>query len=79
MDALTKDSKWTRRHCIQPVESSAKTVLIIHFEWIGSRTAKRCDAFDMIELIHCHYINHNQVRSAGYESVPDLEAALPPG
>jgi D-3-phosphoglycerate dehydrogenase len=31
----------------------------------------------MIELIHCHYINHNQVRSAGYESVPDLEAALP--
>jgi D-3-phosphoglycerate dehydrogenase / 2-oxoglutarate reductase len=77
MDALVKGNKWTERHSIPPMELSGKTILIVGFGRIGTRTARRCAAFDMTVLIHDPYIIHNKIRSAGYDSVDDLDAALP--
>ncbi len=77
MDTLVRDDKWTQRHAALPMELSGKTVLIVGFGRIGVRTARRCAAFDMTVLIHDPYINHTNIRSAGFEPVDDLNAALP--
>jgi D-3-phosphoglycerate dehydrogenase len=77
MDMLVKDGKWTQRHQTPPMELSGKTILIVGFGRIGTRTARRCAAFDMTILIHDPYIKQDSIRSAGYQIANDLEAALP--
>jgi len=77
MDTMVRDANWSHRHTGLPMELSGKTVLIVGFGRIGTRTARRCAAFDMTVLIHDPYINQDNIRSAGYESAPDLNAILP--
>jgi D-3-phosphoglycerate dehydrogenase len=77
MDTLVKDAKWADRHGTPPMELSGKTILIVGFGRIGTRTARRCAAFDMTVLIHDPYIKQDNIRSAGYQIADDLEAALP--
>src|ERR1700710_252819 len=77
MDRLVKDDKWTDRHSHLPMELSAKTVLIIGFGRIGTRSARRCAAFDMNVLIFDPYIDQATITAAGYEPASDLDAALP--
>ncbi len=77
MDALVRDDKWTQRHGMPPMELSGKTILIVGFGRIGTQTARRCAAFDMTVLIHDPYIKQQDIRSAGYVPVDDLNAALP--
>jgi D-3-phosphoglycerate dehydrogenase len=77
MDALVRDDQWTTRHSIPPMELSGKTILIVGFGRIGTRTARRCAAFDMTVLIHDPYIQQQEIRSAGCTAVDDLNAALP--
>jgi D-3-phosphoglycerate dehydrogenase len=77
MDAMVRDNAWSKRHVSRPMELSGKTVLIVGFGRIGTRTARRCAAFDMTVLIHDPYIDPDSIRSAGYEPIPDLDAALP--
>jgi len=77
MDALVRDNKWGDRGKSLPMELAGKTVLIVGFGRIGSRTARRCAAFDMTVLIHDPYINQDNIRSAGYEPAGDLNAVLP--
>ena len=73
MDALVKDNKWTQRHSLPPMELSGKTILIVGFGRIGTRTARRCAAFDMTVVIHDPYIKQDNIRSAGYQIADDLE------
>ena len=47
LDALVKEDKWTARHALPPMELSGKNVIIVGFGRIGTRTARRCAAFDM--------------------------------
>ena len=77
MDELVKDDKWTSRHGHPPMELSGKTVLILGFGRIGTRSARRCAAFDMNVLIFDPYVDHATIVAAGYEAVTDLDAALP--
>jgi D-3-phosphoglycerate dehydrogenase / 2-oxoglutarate reductase len=77
MDRLVKDNKWNDRHGHLPMELSGKTVLIIGFGRIGTRSARRCAAFDMNVLIFDPYVDQASITAAGYEAVPDLDAALP--
>lgn len=77
MDAMVKEDRWTQRHGTPPMELSGKTILIVGFGRIGTRTARRCAAFDMTVLIHDPYIKQDNVRSAGYQIADDLDAALP--
>jgi D-3-phosphoglycerate dehydrogenase len=77
MDRLVKDNKWTDRHGHLPMELSGKTVLIVGFGRIGTRSARRCAAFDMNVLIFDPYVDQASIAAAGHEAVADLDAALP--
>ncbi len=77
MDALVKNDRWTQRHGVPPMELSGKTILIVGFGRIGTRTARRCAAFDMTVVIHDPYIIQDNIRSAGYQIADTLDAALP--
>jgi D-3-phosphoglycerate dehydrogenase len=77
MDQLVREHQWGERFAALPMELAGKTVLIVGFGRIGTRTARRCAAFDMTVLIHDPYINQETIRSAGYEPVSDLDAELP--
>ena len=54
-----------------------KTVLIVGFGRIGTRTAKRCLAMEMNVLIYDPYKSAIDIKAAGCEPVADLDAALP--
>ena len=47
MHALVKDGKWSTRLGMLPFDLFGKTVLIVGFGRIGTRTAKRCLAMEM--------------------------------
>jgi D-3-phosphoglycerate dehydrogenase len=59
------------------VDLYEKTVLIVGFGRIGTRTAKRCLAMEMTVLVYDPYVKPEAVRAAGCEPVSDLDAALP--
>ncbi len=59
-----------------PGEVSGKTILVVGFGRIGSRTAPRCKAMEMEVLVHDPYVPPETIRAAGYEPVADLDAAL---
>jgi D-3-phosphoglycerate dehydrogenase len=59
------------------MELSGKTVLILGFGRIGTRSARRCAAFDMNVLIYDPFVDAQVIAKAGYEAVADLDAALP--
>ncbi len=77
LDALVKDDKWNARHAAPPMELSGKTIIIVGFGRIGTRTARRCAGFDMNVQIFDPYMKAETIAAAGYKSVPDLDAALP--
>ena len=77
MDSLVRDGKWHERHQSPPMELSGKTVLIIGFGRIGTRSANRCIGFDMNVLIFDPYVDAAKITAAGCEPVADLDAALP--
>jgi len=60
-----------------PYDLFGKTVLIIGFGRIGTRTAKRCLAMEMNVLVYDPYKSAAEIKAAGCEPVTDLDAALP--
>ena len=60
-----------------PGEVAGKTVLVVGFGRIGSRTAPRCRAMEMEVLVYDPLVDAGVIRAAGYEPVADLDAALP--
>ncbi|MDE2378893.1 hydroxyacid dehydrogenase [Bradyrhizobium sp.] len=77
MDAMVKEGTWPHRLGKLPFDLYGKTVLIVGFGRIGTRTAKRCLAMEMDVLVHDPYKAAADVRGAGCEPVSDLDAALP--
>src|SRR5207244_7186596 len=71
------DNKWAARLGMLPYDLYGKTVLIIGFGRIGTRTAKRCLAMEMNVLIYDPYKPTADIKAAGCEPVADLDAALP--
>jgi D-3-phosphoglycerate dehydrogenase len=76
---LVAEGRWADR--LKPeyvaVDMFEKTVLIIGFGRIGTRTAKRCLAMEMTVLVYDPYVKPETIRAAGCEPVSDLDAALP--
>jgi len=76
---LVAEGRWADR--LKPeyvaVDMFEKTVLIIGFGRIGTRTAKRCLAMEMTVLIFDPYVKPETIKAAGCEPVSDLDAALP--
>jgi D-3-phosphoglycerate dehydrogenase len=77
MDTIVKDNKWASRLGALPYDLFGKTVLIIGFGRIGTRTAKRCLAMEMNVLIYDPYKPAADIKAAGCEPVSGLDAALP--
>jgi len=77
MHCIVKDGKWGHRLGMLPYDLYGKTVLIIGFGRIGTRTAKRCLAMEMQVLVYDPYKTAADIAAAGCEVAADLDAALP--
>ena len=76
LDQVVHGGKWLDRMQWMPLDLFEKTVVIVGFGRIGSRTAKRCDAMDMTVLIYDPYVDDSDIKAAGYEPANDLDQAL---
>lgn len=77
MHALVRDGTWGSRLGKLPYDLYGKTLLIIGFGRIGTRTARRCVAMEMQVLVYDPYKSAEEIASAGCKQVADLDAALP--
>jgi D-3-phosphoglycerate dehydrogenase / 2-oxoglutarate reductase len=77
MHALVRDGKWSTRLGKLPFDLFGKTLLIVGFGRIGTRTAKRCLAMEMNVLVYDPFKPAEDIKAAGGEAVADLDAALP--
>src|ERR1700755_1971512 len=77
LHALVRDGQWSTRLGKLPYDLFGKTVLIIGFGRIGTRTAKRCHAMEMNVLVYDPYKTADEIKDAGCEAVADLDTALP--
>src|SRR6187200_1320679 len=77
MHSIVTGNKWSARLGALPYDLYGKTVLIVGFGRIGTRTAKRCQAMEMNVLIYDPYKPAADIKAAGCEPVTDLDAALP--
>jgi D-3-phosphoglycerate dehydrogenase / 2-oxoglutarate reductase len=77
MHSIVRDNRWAARLGMLPYDLFGKTVLIVGFGRIGSRTAKRCLAMEMTVLVYDPYKSAADIKAAGCEPVTDLDAALP--
>jgi len=77
LHALVRDGRWASRLGSLPFDLYDKTVLIVGFGRIGTRTARRCLAMEMRVLVYDPYRSADDIRTAGCEPVSDLDAALP--
>ena len=76
IDSLVKEGRWAQRMQALPIDLLDKTVLIVGFGRIGTRTAKRCLAMEMNVLVYDPYIPADVINAAGCEPVADLDEAL---
>ncbi len=65
LDALVRGGRWRDRHDALPTELAGKTVLIVGFGRIGTRSARRCAALGMTVLIHDPDVSPETIRAAG--------------
>jgi D-3-phosphoglycerate dehydrogenase / 2-oxoglutarate reductase len=77
MHAMVKEGTWASRLSQLPFDLYGKTVLIVGFGRIGTRTAKRCLAMEMRVLVHDPYKSTAEIEEAGCEAATDLDSALP--
>jgi len=76
MDALVREGRWWDKFKDVPVDLWQKTVLVVGFGRIGTRTAKRCLGMEMKVVVYDPYVSADAIRAAGYEPASDLDAAL---
>lgn len=76
LHALVQDGKWAQRMSVLPTDVLDKTVLVVGFGRIGSRTAKRCLAMEMNVLVYDPFVKSEAIKAAGCEPVTDLDVAL---
>ena len=74
---VVKNGTWASRLGVLPFDLYGKTLLIIGFGRIGTRTAKRCLAMEMKVLVYDPYKAASEITAAGCEAVADLDSALP--
>src|SRR6476469_5021267 len=75
-DAAVRQNRWQDRWQDVPIDLAGKTILIVGFGRIGTRTAKRCLTMEMTVLIYDPYVPAATIKAAGCEPVADLDAAV---
>src|SRR5260370_15272070 len=73
MDTMVKDGRWHDRYKDMPVDLYGKTVLIVGFGKIGTRSARRFAAMETNVLVYDPYMYSETIRGSGYEPVLDLD------
>src|SRR5205823_13134680 len=76
MDTMVKEGRWNDRYKDMPVDLYGKTVLIIGFGKIGTRSARRFAAMETNVLVYDPYMYSETIRGNGYEPVDNLDAAV---
>ena len=76
MDTMVKEGRWRDRYNEMPVDLYGKTVLVIGFGKIGTRSARRLAAMETHVLVYDPYIYSETIRGSGYEPVGDLDDAV---
>jgi D-3-phosphoglycerate dehydrogenase / 2-oxoglutarate reductase len=76
LDALVKEGRWAQRMGALPLDLMGRSLLIVGFGRIGTRTAKRCLAMEMHVMVYDPHVAGNVITAAGCEPVTDLDAAL---
>lgn len=76
MDRLVREGRWHDRYKEMPVDLYGKTVLIVGFGKIGTRSAKRFAAMETNVLVYDPYMYSETIRGMGYEPVLDLDAGV---
>ncbi len=76
MDRMVKEGRWHDRYKDMPLDLWGKTVLIVGFGKIGTRSAKRFAAMETNVLVYDPYIYSETIRGSGYEPVLDLDEGV---
>ena len=76
MDAMVREGRWRDRYNEMPVDLYGKTVLIIGFGKIGTRSARRFAAMETNVLIYDPYTYSETIAGMGYEPVGDLDEGV---
>ena len=77
LDTLVKQNRWRERVTTVPFDVLGKTVIVVGFGRIGTRTVRRCLAMEMNVLVYDPFKPAADISAAGAEPVADLDAALP--
>ena len=76
-DRFVRENGWGQRLSDLPSDLSGKAVLVVGMGRIGSRTVKRCVAFDMDTYVLDPNVSEAEINRAGATKVTDLKATLP--
>lgn len=76
-DRFVREGGWGQRLADLPADLSGKSILVVGMGRIGSRTVKRCVAFDMDVSVLDPNISEAEIKKAGATKVTDLKATLP--
>src|SRR5258708_28378590 len=68
-EKLVRENRWKDRWTAMPVDLAEKTLLIVGFGRIGTRTAKRALAMDMRVLLFAPYVSTPDIIPAGCKPV----------
>jgi D-3-phosphoglycerate dehydrogenase len=77
LDRFVRDNAWGQRLSDLPSDVAGKSVLVVGMGRIGSRTVKRCVAFEMETYVLDPNISEAEIKKAGATKVTDLKAILP--
>jgi D-3-phosphoglycerate dehydrogenase len=76
-DRFVRENGWGQRLSDLPSDLSGKAVLVVGMGRIGSRTVKRCVAFEMDTYVLDPNVSEAEINRAGATKVADLKATLP--
>ena len=77
MDRFVRENTWGQRLSDLPADLAGKSILVVGMGRIGSRTVKRCVAFEMDVYVLDPNISAADIKAAGATKVTDLKAILP--
>ena len=77
LHAIVREHRWADRMRELPADLFGKTVLVVGFGRIGSRTARACLALGMLVLVYDPYVDAARIEATGCEYMASLDAALP--
>lgn len=76
-DRWVREGGWGQRLTDLPSDVAGKTVLVVGMGRIGSRTVKRCVAFEMETYVLDPNMSEADIKKAGATKVTDFRAILP--